>query len=68
MYDVNDRASWPVEKGRLHDPPPKRERPSPAECIAMKRQLADDAWAFMGRSDAETGLQSRIIRVVRRPG
>lgn len=68
MSDASDRASWPVRKGCLHDPPPKRERPSPAECIAMMQQLADDAWAFKGSSDAETRLSSRIIRVVRRPG
>jgi len=64
----NERAKMPILKMRLHDTPPKRDRPSPAECIAMMWQLADDAWAFKGSSDAETGLQSRSIRVIRRPG
>lgn len=64
----NERASWPVVKGRLGDPPPKQELPSPTDCLGMMWQLADDAWAFKGYEHAETGIQRRDLRVVRRPG
>jgi hypothetical protein len=61
-----DRSKLPIKKYRLHDRP-ERERHTPEECIAMMWQLSADAWAFMGKSDAETDVQRHLIRVVRRP-
>lgn len=68
MICENDRASWPIRTMGLHDPPPRDARPTPEECLAMMWQLADDAWAFKGRTDAEAAVQGRPLRVVRRPG
>ena len=62
-----DRSQMQVRKFDL-DERLKRERPSPEECLAMMWQLADDVWAFMGQADAETDVQRRTLRVVRRPG
>ena len=69
MTEATDRSKMPIRKFGLHDRP-KRERPSPEECLGMMWELADAAWAFKGDSngDAETGVQRHTIRVVRRPG
>jgi hypothetical protein len=69
MNEPFDRSKMPIRKFHLHDRP-KRERPSPEECLGMMWDLADTAWAFMGHSDgdAEADVQRRIVRVVRRPG
>lgn len=69
MKEMSDRSKMPIQKFNLHDRP-RRVRPSPEECLGMMWQLADDAWAFMGETDgdAETDVQRRAIRVIRRPG
>jgi hypothetical protein len=41
---------------------------TPGERIGMMSQLAMDAWAFMGESNAESRLPRHVVRVVRRKG
>ena len=39
---------------------------TPAERIAMVDQLTRNAWAFMGKKDAEPRLQRHIAKLIRK--
>lgn len=67
MYDANDRASWPVRKGRIGDREPNPyAHLSPEERVGMMWELTQTAWAFMGHPDVDPTLQRHIGRVVSR--
>jgi len=58
----------PVRILPLTDHATDRDRPTttPAERLAMMWQLALDAWAFTGASDAQPRLQRHVVRLMRR--
>lgn len=71
MYNVDDRSTWPIRKGKLGDPEPEPDPVSPEESSRIMHELARTAWAFMRGDEADAAdptLQRRIVRVVRRPG
>jgi hypothetical protein len=68
MYDANDRATWPVVKGRLGDPEPNPyANLTPEERVGMMWELTRTAWAFMGHPDIQPSLHKHITRSGRYP-
>lgn len=67
MSIQSERASWPVNKGRVGE---RQANPyahlSPEERVGMVWELTRTTWAFMGQPDVDPTLQRHIARVVSR--
>lgn len=63
----DERASWPVSKGRLGDEEPNPyAHLTPEERVGMVWEITRATWAFMGHPDVDPTLQRHIGRVVSR--
>lgn len=67
MIRDDDRASWPVRKGRVGDRQiDDYSHLTPAERVGLIWELTRATWAAMGEPDADPTLQRHVARVVSR--
>ena len=65
--DKQERAGWPVRKGRLGEVEPNPyAHLTPEERIGMIWEITRAAWAFRGDTDVDRRLQRHVVRVGRR--